>query len=70
MFVGILTENRGHGQLHTSFISDLLDRSEMHRLVRAFDLLPGLRKSWVGHDLDEPEIFLGNPEICLKMNYL
>jgi hypothetical protein len=29
------------GQLHTSFISDLLDRSEMHRLVRAFDLLPG-----------------------------
>eukprot|EP00435_Cladocopium_sp_Y103_P071831 s53_g38.t1 len=29
----------GHKQLHTSFISDLLDRSEMHRLVRAFDLL-------------------------------
>lgn len=28
----------GHKQLHT-FISDLLDRSEMHRLVRAFDLL-------------------------------
>lgn len=29
----------GHKQLHTSFLSDLLDRSEMHRLLRAFELL-------------------------------
>ena len=41
-------------ELHTSFLSDLLDRSEMHRLLRAFELSLGFKRwNWRNDEIGD-----------------